>query len=409
MKNVTFLGVEGSGKTVLTTALVNVFKEHEGDGWYLRPDSRESFRFLEQAPASLNQASMPHQTTTLKRLAWSVQLNNETVRTFDVLDYPGEIYRLAFLEAKDDADPNSFSQRVAANKEEIDALLGHLMISGQVFVLFNLADAVDPGHNAANLDAVWVTNACLDFLHRLPDRPTITLLLTQIDRYADILGGELDPDAYVKQYLPLIHRNFPDLDVLAVSAVGPAGATFGIDGVILRCLYECQAIQRTMKSLKETSRQIYDSIGTATLRTLTANWHDLIAKIGECRTLTANLPWFIPLGQLSENRFCVDYDEMSDMSSAVNILARIDMSLQPEERLGSIENVLKRLSEFKSTSITGMHLKKRLVSELEDSLRGCRELIADRIAARKRNNVFILILSLTAIAELAFIFGRVLF
>lgn len=262
MKNVTFLGVEGSGKTVLTTALVNVFKEYEKDGWYLRPDSRESFRFLEQAPKSLDSSTLPHQTTALKRLAWSVQLDRQTIRTFDVLDYPGEIYRLAFLEAKDDPDPATFSQRVASNKDDIDAVLTHLMESDQVFVLFNLADAEDLSENGANLDAVWVTNACLDYLHRLPNRPTITLLLTQIDRYVDLSKYELSPDVYVAHHLPLIHRNFPNLDVLAVSAIGPASAMFGIDSIILRCLFECEAVQKIVTSLKECSKQAYE-IGRA--------------------------------------------------------------------------------------------------------------------------------------------------
>ena len=50
MGNITFLGVEGSGKTVLTMALVNLFKAHEAEGWFLRPETRLVFCFVEQVP-----------------------------------------------------------------------------------------------------------------------------------------------------------------------------------------------------------------------------------------------------------------------------------------------------------------------------------------------------------------------
>lgn len=410
MKNVTFLGVEGSGKTVLTTALVNIFREYEKDGWYLRPDSRESFRFLERAPISLESGTMPHQTTSLKRLAWSVQLNCETIRTFDVLDYPGEIYRLAFLESKDDPDPSSFAQRVAANREDIDAVLAHLMESDQVFVLFNLADSTDLSKNVSNLDAVWVTNACLDYLHRLPNRPTITLLLTQIDRYADLSKYELDPEVYVAHHLPLIHRNFPNLDVLAVSAVGPANATFGIDSIILRCLFECEAIQKFVTSLKDSSRQVYDLLGKTSINSSTRTTASYVEKeIEVCRNLTIKLPWFIPLGQLSDNGFCVDFDEMSDILSIVKILKSIDMSGRLEIRISHINRGMKYLVEFHPTSEAGMKLKAKFVSEMGNALDECKRQITNRIVIRKRCNIAIVILAILAVVEFAFILWRVMF
>lgn len=406
MKNVTFLGVEGSGKTVLTTALVNLFKEHEAEGWYLRPDSREAFRFLEQVPSALDHASLPHQTTSLKRLAWSIELNRETIRTFDVLDYPGEIYRLAFLDAKDDPDPHSFKDRVTANKEEINALLTHLMNSSQVFVLFNLADAVNLGQNAANLDAVWVTNACLDYLQKLPNHPTVTLLLTQIDRYAEFPESAPNAEVYVERHLPLIHRNFPNLDILAVSAIGPVGSTIGIDQIILRCLFECDEIQKNVRSLKRSSTAIYSWLSSSTVATLKTRARSIEREIEDCRRLTAGIPWFIPLGQLSVNGFCVDFDEMSDIASIVKILCQADLSLRPEDRINGIDAAIKLLKNFKPSSKTGDGLKNKHLPELEASFLECGKQISRRIVSRKRYRYAILILSIAAIAELAFIFLR---
>lgn len=409
MKNVTFLGVEGSGKTVLTTALVNVFKAHENEGWYLRPDSRESFRFLEQAPKALEGENLPHQTTALKRLAWSAQLDGQTVRTFDVLDYPGEIYRLAFLEPKDDPDPSTFTQRVESNKEDIDAVLAHLLESDQVFVLFNLADAQDISKNSANLDAVWVTNACLDYLHRLPNKPTITLLLTQIDRYADISKYELDPDVYVAHHLPLIHRNFPDLDVLAVSALGPADATYGVDSIILRCLFESPAIQSVVGELRAVSNQAYSWLDNTDLRTVTSVGVSYISDlISKCRNFAAQLPWFIPMKQLQDNGFIVDANEISDELTLLQLLKKFDMTLSPELRLDGISRTIEQLQSFQVSSLTGQKYRNKFIDSLKSLHMECADQIKQRKNFRKNCKVAIIVLGIIAIVEALFIFGRML-
>lgn len=256
MGNITFLGVEGSGKTVLTMALVNAFKAHEHEGWFLRPETRGAFRFLEQGPSELKEGTLQHQTTALRQLAWSMVKDGEHQQTLDILDYPGEVYRLAFLNAEDENDPDEFRARVQAHQEEIKGFLGHLILSEHIFVLFNLSDAKDLGSNAKNLDAVWVTNACLDYLHRLPHKPRITLLLTQIDRYVDLEQYEFDPKVYVSHYLPLIARNFPNLDVCAVAALGAADSTFGINSILVRCLFSTPVVQDAINHVKECRRDL---------------------------------------------------------------------------------------------------------------------------------------------------------
>lgn len=256
MGNITFLGVEGSGKTVLTMALVNAFKAHEHEGWFLRPETRGAFRFLEQDPSELKEGMLPHQTTALRQLAWSVVKDGEHQQTLDILDYPGEVYRLAFLNAEDENDPDEFRARVQAHQEEIKGFLGHLILSEHIFVLFNLSDAKDLGSNDKNLDAVWVTNACLDYLHRLPHKPRITLLLTQIDRYVDLEQCEFDPKVYVSHHLPLIAHNFPNLDVYAVAALGAADSTFGINSILVRCLFSTPVVQDAINHVKECRRNL---------------------------------------------------------------------------------------------------------------------------------------------------------
>jgi len=410
MNDVTFLGVEGSGKTVLTTALVNLFKAHEKDGWYLRPDSRESFRFLEQASSLLNADDFPHQTTSLKRLAWSAQLDGKTVRTFDVLDYPGEIYRLAFLEAKDDPDPSTFAERVAANKDDIDAVLAHLMESNQVFVLFNLADAADLSKNASNLDAVWVTNACLDYLHRLPNHPAITLLLTQIDRYADINSYELDPNVYIANHLPLIHRNFPNLDVLAVSAVGPADATYGVDSILLRCLFECDVVRSQVNELRDCSKMIHSWFDSFTLIGLNRSaMIEITARAGRCSDLVAKLPWFIPLRQLQDNGFIVDDNEIVDERTLLGVVEDAVNEAEPESRIGILKSIRERVEGFLPQSKIGLAYRRKVIEQLDAGVADCELQIKERISNRKKCKIAIIVFAIIAAVELLIGFGRMLF
>ena len=308
MGNITFLGVEGSGKTVLTMALVNAFKAHEHEGWFLRPETRGAFRFLEQVPSELKEGTLPHQTTALRQLAWSVVKDGEHQQTLDILDYPGEVYRLAFLNAEDENDPDEFRARVQAHQEEIKGLLGHLIQSEHIFLLFNLSDAKDLGSNAKNLDAVWVTNACLDYLHRLPHKPRITLLLTQIDRYVDLEQYEFDPKVYVSHHLPLIARNFPNLDVCAVAALGAADATFGIDSILLRSLFNAPVVQGAITQAQESRRALKRALATPAVdMQFCSQVIEAIMNLScEAPLWQQSLPWFIKAENLISSNGLLD-------------------------------------------------------------------------------------------------------
>ena len=59
MGKVVFLGVEGSGKSVLTVALASYLSEHEDIGWSLRPENKEAFIFSERMPKRFAAAGLP--------------------------------------------------------------------------------------------------------------------------------------------------------------------------------------------------------------------------------------------------------------------------------------------------------------------------------------------------------------
>lgn len=228
MSKTVFLGVEGSGKTSLTVALAQAFESHKNEGWYLKPLSRDSFRFLKTLPDILD-GNFPSQTADLRELRWQAEYEGNDLGEIAILDYPGEIYRLAFLDANDERDPEAFRQKVAANRPEINALLHAIKEANDVFVLFNLSDGMDLRGNPRNLDAVWVTNECLKLLKRLESKPRIRLIFTQADRYRD---AGLDLAAFSPKSIDLIGHDHSDVQWSLVSVIDKSESEYGIDGIV---------------------------------------------------------------------------------------------------------------------------------------------------------------------------------
>lgn len=249
MSKTVFLGVEGSGKTTLTMALARAFESHKSEGWYLKPLSRDSFRFLKTLPETLD-GNFPSQTADLRELRWQAEYKGHDLGEIAILDYPGEIYRLAFLDEKDERDPEAFRQKVASNKPEIDALLGAIKEAEDVFVLFNLADGMDLRNNPRNLDAVWVTNECLKLLKRLESKPRIRLLFTQVDRYRD---AGLDLSSFSPKSIDLIGHDHSDVPWSLVSIVDAPESEYGVEKIVAH-------LEETCKNANETSTLLNTSL-----------------------------------------------------------------------------------------------------------------------------------------------------
>jgi len=231
MGKVVFLGVEGSGKTTLAMALTKAFARHADEGWYLRPEGRGAYNFATIAPGDFATDGFPAQTSAAREMTWKISRDDVDKGGIQILDYPGEIYRLAFLTAEDEADPDAFRARAEANAEELNLLNRAIEEAESLYVLFNLQDALDLRGDDANRSAVWVTNECLKRLKALPAKPRVTLVFTQVDRY------QTDDDflhSFTPAELDLIGHDHPDVDWMMVSVLVPSDSEFGIDAFVRR-------------------------------------------------------------------------------------------------------------------------------------------------------------------------------
>lgn len=244
MGKVVFLGVEGAGKSVLTAALAGYLDKRKDHCWSLRPENKEAFTFSTRMPKLLDGGELPAQTATFRHLRWSICYQDLPQRTLEVLDYPGEIYRLAFLDPADDSNPDDLRAKQKAHAADIRELMGFLKEADQVFVLFNINDAKNLETDNTNIDAVWVTMSAIRILSSLENMPDLTLLITQADR----LEKEGEPvgnaDKIVAKYLPLIAQRFKELDKRMISALDYNNALYGLLPLVASLLEKTELYQK---------------------------------------------------------------------------------------------------------------------------------------------------------------------
>lgn len=214
MSKVAIVGVEGSGKTVLMAAMGEMYGKASHDSLYLMPENQAAFSFMTRIPHKMRvEHQWPEATAieSMKYLKWTVRYGTEVLTELEMLDYPGELYRMAFGDRKEsDIEPQ---------KEQIHEFLEHLVTADFLIVLLNLKDAMDIGANARNNETVWLTRGIFDYAQRLPNLKKRLLVFTQADRYRHLLQSDGGAKALQEKYLPMLSILHPDLECVAISAV----------------------------------------------------------------------------------------------------------------------------------------------------------------------------------------------
>ncbi len=214
MSKVAIVGVEGSGKTVLMAALSECYKEISETEPFLFPENQAAYMFMERIPHKLRvERQWPEATSidALRLMKWSLKCGSEIFSHIEMLDYPGELYRLAFGEhTQEEAD---------AHRKELDEFLGHLTDAECLIILMNPGDLENIGADAKKAETVWITREILGFAKKLPSLRRTTLVFTQADRYDEALKGAGGAEGFYAQKLPMLKHLYPELRVTAVSAV----------------------------------------------------------------------------------------------------------------------------------------------------------------------------------------------
>lgn len=242
MSKFAIVGCEASGKTVLTASLADFFQPSvSGVSCCMVPENVAAHKFFEYTQYQMRtkhawpQATNPDKTTVMK---WSLRIDGGVVAELDTLDFGGEVFRSAFR----DGEPTASG--AAAQKELLDYLssANFIVVTLSVGVLLRdleLSDRISATDLARDSEAKWVTRGLLDFVDkRLPRETGLVIALTQADLYYDKLEQYGGPDGIFRKSWPTVAALYPDIPVVAVSAVsgvaedGSPAEGYSSDGVV---------------------------------------------------------------------------------------------------------------------------------------------------------------------------------
>ena len=275
MGKIAIVGVEGSGKTVLMAGLSECYKQISDTEPYLMPENQAAFMFMQQIPHKLRvDREWPEQTRidSLRLMQWTLRYGSEILGEIEMLDYPGELYRIAFGEHTEaEAD---------AVRPELDEFLEHVTGADTLVVLLNLAHLDDLGVSSRNAETVWITRGIFDFAKKLPNIKRKLLAFTQADRYADEVRSAGGAEALFASKLSMLKTLNPELKAIAVSAVdgmdadgrpkegySVAGCLEFMRGMLVEedreikeCLAKCDSLLNQIKEFNSGNAELFNTL-----------------------------------------------------------------------------------------------------------------------------------------------------
>ncbi len=219
MKNISIVGVEGSGKTVMMAAIGEQWEKPDERGYFLSPENAPTYGFSKKVMGTMRQGRWPSATPidTMTALEWTLRYKKDnvqkTIANVSLMDFAGEIYRLAFVD----------NQRSGGEyKDKVTALRTYVDQADVLIVLVNLSDIIDGSmSDDRTLDAAWVTKSVLDYATSgdVEHRPQVAIVFSQADSYLHIiesLGGERNA---LDKYLPHVASLYDHLPIFTATAV----------------------------------------------------------------------------------------------------------------------------------------------------------------------------------------------
>lgn len=223
MKKIAIVGVEGSGKTVLMAAMGDKYENPDGFGLFLSPENSDAFGYVKLQMDRMRHGIWPSATIAGKSniLEWGLfrKSNGHNSRLCDLsfLDFSGEVYRMAFG-SKSDHDAAQYDD--VEIEESINELRQHIKASDTLIVLINLKDIISGSvGNPRTREAMWLSKSILDYAMRELHIPHVAMVFTQTDAYRATIAECGGVRGAYEKYLPHVSNIYPDMRLLAVSAV----------------------------------------------------------------------------------------------------------------------------------------------------------------------------------------------
>ena len=202
---VVILGRTRAGKTIYLSRLYEQCWKGAGPLRMEAHDGRTHLALLSAVERMQEERQWPAATESASYLDLQITWNGHAL-TMVSLDYPGEVFRRAFVEQVQDGDTNELIEHV----RRAAAVL--LLIDPKVLATGRVGEAAD--------DDFGMVQA-LRFLRSLPggDRVPIALVLTKIDENAELLRHHGKLRGFAERFCGNLLRTVPGLRVFGVCAV----------------------------------------------------------------------------------------------------------------------------------------------------------------------------------------------
>ncbi|MBE6405936.1 MAG: hypothetical protein E7040_07945 [Lentisphaerae bacterium] len=216
MRKISIVGVEGSGKTVLLSAIGDKYENPDVSGVFMSPENARAFGFVKLHMEAMRNGQWPAATTTNSNLDWTLFKKTDSVKEIicqlSLLDFAGELYRLCFGEHSEDEIGNW--------AEEMEILKKHIAESDLLIVIVNLSDVINASpSNPRARETMWLTKSVIDYATRNGNDKDVAIVFSQADIYKSEIEACGGKEAALQKYLPHVANVYDNLPVFTVSAI----------------------------------------------------------------------------------------------------------------------------------------------------------------------------------------------
>ena len=194
----------------------------------------------------------------------------------------------------------------------------------------------------------------------------------RIDRYVSPDAPTLDPRTLVTRHLPLIAKNFPNLDILAISALGDADSTFGLDNLLARCLIDTPTVQQTLTAIKSTHALFGQELIAFCKHPGLEERDALDAALNHYKSNTKCLDahWFLPRTMLEQSGKLLSAKDLEDFHTLRKRLRLVGDALPAGQYARSVEAMIGAIRMVHPQGAVGRQWQETLIAHLT-------ELVAD--------------------------------
>ena len=198
LPQIAIIGMEGSGKTVLTTVLAKRLSTMADQGMFLNPKSSKTIKYVEGVWKELQDGKWPPSTPPgeLFDLEWLFHVDNKHECPVRLVDAAGQDMRMLF------ADDRYKDQSLPA---QLQQLVDYCHNSNILIILINLKDFIGESDDMRRVENQAALKSALDLLASKDDSKRVAFVFSQCDQYEATIEQHGSLENLLRTEMPYIY------------------------------------------------------------------------------------------------------------------------------------------------------------------------------------------------------------